>query len=797
MPNPSRYYSSTAAKTTLSNSISAGSSSLQLAAASNLPSLYPYTLILEKDTANEEVVEVTGLVGTSYQITRNIDGSGAKSHAVGALVEHGVSARDFTESRAHEVASSAHNVTGNIVGTGGTQTLTDKTLTSPIISGSPVITGLSSAGMVDSSATPKNYVDSILGSAIAASTSATSAALSAASAATSASSSLTSQSSAATSATSALNSQTAAATSAASALTSQSSAAISASSALTSQTAAATSATSASNSASAAATSASSAATSATSAANSATAAAASVSAIATYASNAATSATSAATSATSAANSATAAATSATSAAGSATTAANSAATATTSAAGAVTSAASAATSAASALVSQTAAATSATSADASANAASFSATAAATSATSASASQSAAATSAASASNSQTLAATSAGQAATSASSAATSAGNAAASQTAAATSASSAATSATAALGSETAAATSAASAATSATSAATSASSALTSATSAATSATSANLSAALANEWATSMSLVAGTDYSAKYYAAQANTGNYLSKAGGTMTGDLILNADPTNALGAATKQYVDGAIAGLSWKEAVHLMSTSNVALTGTASTLVIDSHPALDSTDAGYRILLIGQTTDSQNGIYTYGESGGSYSLTRSTDADAYGELVGASVFVTEGTVYGKTSWVQTNHYLTSFSGQTWFQFSGTGTYNAGTGLTLDGSIFKITNTAVTAGTYANATVQVNAQGQITSASTGTAPVTTVAGTTGRISSTGGTTPVLDLVTTAVTAGTYAAATITVDGYGRVTSASATQVLTDANPQIFMLMGA
>jgi hypothetical protein len=291
MPSPSRYYSSTAAKTTLLNSISAISSSLELAAASNLPAQYPYTLILEKDTANEEIIEVTGLVGTAYQITRNIDNSGAKSHAVGALVEHGVSARDFTETRAHEVASNAHNVTGDVVGTGGAQTLTSKTLTSPTIDGTPVITGLSSVGMSTSSATPKSYVDAILGSATAASTSA-------ASAATSAASALTSQSSAATSASSALTSQTSAATSASSALTSQSSAATSASSALTSQTSAATSASSA-------ATSASSALTSANSAAASATTAAASVATIATYTTTATNSAAQAATSAASAATSA------------------------------------------------------------------------------------------------------------------------------------------------------------------------------------------------------------------------------------------------------------------------------------------------------------------------------------------------------------------------------------------------------------------------------------------------------------------------------------------------------------
>ena len=35
--------------------------------------------------------------------------------------------------------------------------------------------------------------------------------------------------------------------------------------------------------------------------------------------------------------------------------------------------------------------------------------------------------------------------------------------------------------------------------------------------------------------------------------------NYLPKSGGTMTGNLILNASPTANLGAATKQYVDNA----------------------------------------------------------------------------------------------------------------------------------------------------------------------------------------------------------------------------------------------
>jgi hypothetical protein len=194
------------------------------------------------------------------------------------------------------------DATGNVVLDTLTQTLTNKTLTSPTISGSPVITGLSSAGMVDSSAAPKDYVDSILGSSEAAATSAASAAASATAAATSASSAATSAGSSEASAIASATSASAAATSASSAATSATAAATSATSAANSATAAATSATSADASATAAATSETNAATSASSALTSATSAATSASSAATSASSALTSATAAATSATSAA---------------------------------------------------------------------------------------------------------------------------------------------------------------------------------------------------------------------------------------------------------------------------------------------------------------------------------------------------------------------------------------------------------------------------------------------------------------------------------------------------------------
>jgi hypothetical protein len=154
----------------------------------------------------------------------------------------------------------------------------------------------------------------------------------------------------------------------------------------------------------------------------------------------------------------------------------------------------------------------------------------------------------------------------------------------------------------------------------------------------------------------------------------------VNKAGDTMTGNLTLAGAPTSALHAATKQYVDDVAAGLNWKSAVNLLAASNVALTGNTNTLVIDGHAALTSADTGYRILLKNQTTAANNGIYTYTDNGTTYTLSRATDADTFQELEGTSVLVLEGTTYGLTGWVQTNHYLTSFSGQTWVQFNAGG---------------------------------------------------------------------------------------------------------------------
>jgi microcystin-dependent protein len=78
----------------------------------------PFTLILDQDSALEEIVSVTAVAGTTLTVTRGVDGTSATSHAAGSSVSHGVSARDFDEPNAHvnTTTGNPHAVTASDVG---------------------------------------------------------------------------------------------------------------------------------------------------------------------------------------------------------------------------------------------------------------------------------------------------------------------------------------------------------------------------------------------------------------------------------------------------------------------------------------------------------------------------------------------------------------------------------------------------------------------------------------------------------------------------------------------------------
>jgi hypothetical protein len=203
---------------------------------------------------------------------------------------------------------------------------------------------------------------------------------------------------------------------------------------------------------------------------------------------------------------------------------------------------------------------------------------------------------------------------------------------------------------------------------------------------------------------------------------------------------VAVTQDPTSALQLATKQYVDAVAEGLHVHASCAAATpatlasitggtvTYNNGTAGVGATLtlsvaltVLDGYTLLN----GDRVLVKNEATQANNGIYTWA-TGGTV-LTRATDFDTAAEMAsGDFTFIIYGTLYANTGWVQTDPVtVVGTSPVTWVQFSGAGAYTAGTGLTLTGTQFSITNTAVSAGAYGSATqvgtFTVNAQGQLT----------------------------------------------------------------------------
>jgi len=167
-----RKYSSRSQQTTLSAGITSSDATATVVSGANLLASVTFspagtfTVVIDPDTALEEIVDVTDRSGNTLTITRGVENSGTGvAHSAGAVVRHMVTGRDLREANDHiEGTTTAHGITlANLVKTTDTGTVTsgmilDGTIVNADINASAAIADtklgtISTASKVSNSAT--------------------------------------------------------------------------------------------------------------------------------------------------------------------------------------------------------------------------------------------------------------------------------------------------------------------------------------------------------------------------------------------------------------------------------------------------------------------------------------------------------------------------------------------------------------------------------------------------------------------------------------------------------------------
>lgn len=132
-----RNYSNITNVGTLSAAVGTGETTLPINGGwSNLPA-FPFYVIVDRGNSLEECMLATSGNATALDVTRGYDGSPTSSHGSGATIEVAVLAEFFNKADQHtEASTNVHGLSGGagVVGTTSTQTLTNKTINSSVLS---------------------------------------------------------------------------------------------------------------------------------------------------------------------------------------------------------------------------------------------------------------------------------------------------------------------------------------------------------------------------------------------------------------------------------------------------------------------------------------------------------------------------------------------------------------------------------------------------------------------------------------------------------------------------------------